>query len=76
MWWFIKELMAGLALCWKQWRNSKLTWLCEPGELSPRARALMLGAVGGVSGPLVSTKQARALGGPGPEKGSSARPAE
>jgi hypothetical protein len=53
MWCFIKEFCYGLRLCWKHWRKSKSRWRCEPGEVSPEARALMLGAVGGVSGPLI-----------------------
>jgi hypothetical protein len=76
MWWFIKEVVAGLALCWRQWWNSKATWRCTPEELSPRARALMLGAVAGVSGPLVNVKAAQAKAETGDEEGSSDRPAE
>ena len=76
MWWFIKEVVAGVALCWKQWRNSKPTWRCEPGELSPRARALMLSAVRGVSGPLVSVRAAQAEARADDDGGSSRPPAE
>jgi hypothetical protein len=63
MWWFIKELTAGLVLCWKHSRQFKPRWRCEPGEVSPHARALMLGAVQGVSGPLVSGNEAQNPGG-------------
>jgi len=62
MWWFIKEFTAGLALRWKHWTHSKPIWRCEPGEVSPRARALMLGAVKGISGPLVAVRAAKARG--------------
>ena len=77
MWWFFKELFSGLYyVLWAEWRHSKPMWLCEPGEISSKGRALMLGAVGGVSGPLVNVRAAQAQAEGEDDGGSSDGPAE
>ena len=54
-----RQFIDGLRLRWGQWRHSKATWRCTAEELPPGAHELMLGAVGGVSGPLVSVRTAQ-----------------
>jgi len=51
-----RQFLDGLRLRWDQWRHSKATWRCTVEELPPGAKALMLGTVGGVSGPLASVR--------------------
>ena len=56
-----RQFIDGLRLRWDQWRHSKATWRCTAEELPPGAHELMLGAVGGVSGPLVSVRAMQEL---------------